>query len=360
MRKKQLLSLSVLFTSTFFCAPTFAQVNVSELIKSGPEDATKLADAYLTPLFKGFGIGLNSGWNYTANAKNAGRFDVRLSLSGALIPPSAKTFDVNKLGLSSSIRLAQGENSAAPTVAGSNMIGPRMEIFADDGQKLENFSLPKGAKLPAIPTGTLQITVGLPRGIDVTLRGIPQVKLGSDIGSINSMGGGIKLEVLRLITGKTVSKILPFDLAVAVGYNELNYKLPLEVKPSTNAAPKDNNQSTDFADQRAEAKISAINSELILSKKLLFFTPFVSVGYNSAKTNITLKGNYPIVTGSTLLATPTYTTFSDPVKINRSNLSGFRSNVGFQLNLAAFRFFAAYSMADYNALTAGIGLGIGK
>jgi hypothetical protein len=350
----------VLCSSTFFYVPTFGQIKVSQLVRSGPEDATKLADAYLTPLFKGFGVGLNSGWNYTANAKNTGRFDIRLSLTGALIPASAKTFDVNKLRLSNAIRLAQGENPKAPTVAGGKGTGPEMDIFDDQGRKLESFNLPAGVNLPSIPTGTLQATVGLPRGIDVTLRGIPQVKLGSDIGSVNSLGGGVKLEVLRLITGKTVSKILPFDLAVSLGYNEFNYKLPLDVQPSSNASPKDNNQSTDFSGQQVQAKVSAVNSEIILSKKLLFFTPFASVGYNSAKTNVALKGNYPIVTGATLLATPTYTTFTDPVKINRNNLSGFRSNVGFQLNLAAFRFFAAYSIADYNAVTAGIGLGIGK
>src|SRR6185503_19961176 len=34
----------------------------SALIQSGPADATKLVNAYGEPLFKGIGVGLNSGW----------------------------------------------------------------------------------------------------------------------------------------------------------------------------------------------------------------------------------------------------------------------------------------------------------
>ncbi len=36
----------------------FAQSGVSELVKSGPADAQKLAQAYLNPLFKGLGLSL--------------------------------------------------------------------------------------------------------------------------------------------------------------------------------------------------------------------------------------------------------------------------------------------------------------
>jgi hypothetical protein len=40
-----------------------AQSGFDNLLKSGPGDATKLVSAYADPLFKGFGVGLNSGWN---------------------------------------------------------------------------------------------------------------------------------------------------------------------------------------------------------------------------------------------------------------------------------------------------------
>ena len=40
-----------------------------QLIKSSPADATKLFQNFAEPMFKGFGTGLNSGWNNTAKTK---------------------------------------------------------------------------------------------------------------------------------------------------------------------------------------------------------------------------------------------------------------------------------------------------
>ena len=106
---------------------------------------------------------------------------MRLIVGGALIPASAKTFDVSKLELTNSIRLASGQNPITPTVAGAKTEGPLMEILDDDGTTvIENFNLPKGANLPLVPAGMLQATVGLPRGLDITARAIPEIKLGSD------------------------------------------------------------------------------------------------------------------------------------------------------------------------------------
>ena len=85
------------------------------------------------------------------------------------------------------------------------------------------------------------------------------------------------------------------------------------------------------------------------------FTPFLSVGYNSSRTNVSLNGDYPIQTGQ-----GTYTTFSNPININKRYVSGLRANVGFQLNLLLLRLYGSYSIAEYNSVNAGIGFGIGK
>jgi len=358
-----ILRTALLFTALTAVQQVSAQSNVSGLIKSGPEDAQRLAQAYLNPLFKGLGIGLNSGWNYTANAKNAGRFEFRIAGTMAFVPQGDKSFDVTKIGLSNSLRLKSGSPSA-PTAAGVKTAGPEMEVLDDNGNAIETFTLPKGANLSFVPAAQLQGTIGLPRGIDLTIRGMPQVNMGDDAGKLNMIGGGIKVELLRLITGKTVSSILPFDVAVAFGYTQLNYELNLDVQPPAGSIPQSPAEEKDFSTQMIDAKLSAVNTELILSKKLAVFTPFISVGYNSSHTDAKMKGNYPIVTDAAVVAGNTlvkyYTAFTDPVKVDKKDISGFRSNIGFQLNLAAFRLFAAYSLGEYNAVNAGIGLGIGK
>jgi len=360
--KKPVSIFRVIFVLMSVCAlqTASAQSSVSGLIKSGPEDAQKLAEAYLNPLFKGFGIGLDSGWNYTANAKSTGRFEFRISGTMAFIPDADKSFNVSKLGLSNSLQLVNSENYIAPTAAGSKNPGPAMKVLDDDGNEMETFNLPKGANFNFVPAAQLQGTIGLPRGIDLTLRGMPQVNMGDDAGRLSMIGGGIKVELLPLITGSTLSKVLPFDLAAAFGYTQLNYELGLDVQPPAGAIhDSSDGKNEDFSNQKIDAKLSAISTELILSKKLAFFTPFVSAGYNSSNTTAVLKGNYPIA-AKLENGTTYYTIFSDPVNIDKKDINGFRGNAGFQLNLAAFRLFAAYSLGEYNAVNAGIGIGVGK
>src|ERR1700761_4201691 len=78
-----------------------------QLIKSSPGDATKLLQNFAEPLFKGFGIGLNSGWNNTAKTKKLLHFELRITANVAMVPTSDQTFDVTKIGLSSHLTLDQ-------------------------------------------------------------------------------------------------------------------------------------------------------------------------------------------------------------------------------------------------------------
>lgn len=337
----------------------FSQSDVSALIKSGPADATKLAQAYLKPLFKGFGVGLNSGWNNTAHSKNLLRFDLRFGITGAVVPQTDETFDVSKIGLSNNVRPSNPAQTITPTLAGGNGNNTQLTVYDSNNQPLETFSMPKGAGLSLIPAPQLQGSIGLSRGVEFTLRAMPKINLGTDIGSIGMIGGGLKVELLPLISG-TVDKIFPLDLAVAVGYTQFNFEVPLDVSVPAGSQPASASQNQDFTNQRIEAQFSGINTEAIISKKFLVFTPFLSLGYHTSKTDAGLKGNYPIVTGATLLGQRTYTTFTDPVNINQRDIKGFRTNLGFQLNLAFFRIYGSYSMAEYNSFNGGIGFGLGK
>lgn len=349
---------SILCLFLLAAAPAFSQSDVSGLIKAGPDDATRLAQAYLKPLFKGIGVGLNSGWNNSAHSKNLLRFDFRLGLTGAVVPPKDEIFDVTKIGLSNNVRPTNPSQTQTPTVAGGSG-NTQLTVYDSNNQALETFTLPKGTGLGLIPAPQLQGTVGLSRGIDFTLRAMPKINLGQNYGSIGMFGGGLKLEVLPLISG-IVDKIFPLDLAVAIGYTQFTYDVPLDVPAPSGSQPAPGQTNQDFSNQRIEAKFSGINTEAIISKKFLIFTPFVSVGYNKAKTDGGLKGNYPMITGANLLGQKTYTVFTDPVNINQTDISGFRSNIGFQLNLAFFRIYGSYSMAEYNSFNGGIGFGFGK
>lgn len=337
----------------------YSQSDVSGLIKSSPADATKLAQAYLKPLFKGLGVGLNSGWNNSAHSKNLLRFDLRFGITGAVVPQPDESFDVTKIGLSNNVRPSNPAQTMAPTLSGSKDNSTRLTVYDNNNQALESFTLPGGTGIGLIPAPQLQGSIGLSRGLELSVRAMPTVKLGSDFGSIGMLGGGLKVELIPLISGMA-DKIFPIDIALAAGYTQFTYEVPLNVPAPAGAIPSSVTQPSDFSNQRVVAKFSGINTEFIVSKRILLFTPFISLGYNSAKTDAGMKGNYPMISGATPLGQKTYTVFTDPINIKQTDISGFRTNIGFQLNLAFFRIYGSYSMAEYNSFNGGLGFGLGK
>ncbi len=341
------------------CTQIHAQDYISALVKSGPADATKLANAYLEPLFKGFGYGINSGWNNTAKTKSLLGFDLRVSASAVFIPSSDKTFDITKIGLSNNVRPTDASRTIAPTIGGSGATAPQISVYDNNNRNIGTFTLPSGV-LSVIPAPQVQLTAGLVYHTEASLRYMPSVSFGSNVGSVSMIGFGLKHNILQDFVGKTVDKIIPVDLAVSAGFTQLKYHLPVNVQPDQGAQPKDGQQNTDFSNQRVNGTFNGFNAEVIVSKKILFFTPFASVGYLTSNTNVGLLGNFPITTGinNIVQQQPTYTTFTDPISIKERSVSSTKATLGFQLNLAFFRFYAAYTASQYQSVNAGIGFGL--
>lgn len=362
--KKQLLKAlfnTLIISLIFFKGTTFAQGDAAQLIKAGTADATILAGAYLNPLFKGIGFGMNSGWYNSAKTKNLGRFDLRIQATGALVPTSDRSFDIKSLNLSN-VRLSNPSGSGiTPTAFGDDTEGPEMVVTDNiNGTEVEltKFRMPQGSGFNIVPSPQVQLTVGLIMNTDLSVRFAP--KVGSDdFGKISSWGIGVKKELTSLLP---VKKIIPFDVSLAFGYNQISYKYDVPKEDQIN----ESNIPRNDLNQRLDAKFSGYTIDAILSKKLAVFTPFVSVGYNTAKTETGILGKYIIRDGIDPATTDPnnpiflYDTVEDPVAINKTTISGMRANVGFALHLAIFRLYGAYNIGEYQAVTAGIGFGIGK
>ncbi|WP_026902581.1 DUF6588 family protein [Pedobacter glucosidilyticus] len=331
------------------------QDDIGELVKAGKEDATKLAQAYLNPFFKGFGFGMNSGWFNSAKTKNLGRFDLRIQATGAFVPASDQRFDVSSLGLSNT-RVKAGQSNFTPTIFGDDNSASTIEVLDDNGDVAAEFQMPQGTGYNIAPSPQVQLTIGLIKNTDVSVRFVPSVKIG-DGGQINSWGVGIKKEITSFLPGKS-EKVIPVDISLAFGYNQVNvdYKIAVEDQVNYDNEVGGPNQGRDL-NQRVESKLSGFTVDAILSKKLAIFTPFISVGYNTAKTEVGVLGDYIIKTGS---GVNDKETIKDPIKINQKDISGMRAGVGFSLHLAIFRLYGAYNIGEYNAVTAGLGIGIGK
>lgn len=320
-----------------------AQQDVGGLFVGGPADATKLVNAYFDPLYKGLGLGLTDGWSNTAQSKGFLKFDVRVSASGAFVPQSARSYDVNTLGLSN-IKPAPGASSIGPTAFGDDHEGGKMEVYTNNGIPTGKFfNLPQGVGFHVVPSAQIQATLGLPKNIDVTLRAMPKIKLGDDLGSLSMIGFGAKVELLPLFMGSTTEKLIPVDIAIAGGFTQYKYSLDLNIDNVANS------------DQHIEAKFNGVNFDAIVSKKILFFTPFASIGYQTSNTNLKALGTYKFATSATTSAT-----YVDPISVKQTDIDGVRGSLGFQLKFGFFKFYGSYTAAKYSMVNAGIGLGIGK
>ncbi|MDB5159077.1 MAG: hypothetical protein JWR50_3784, partial [Mucilaginibacter sp.] len=269
-----LLSLTVLS----FKANAQSDDGISQLFKSGPADVNKLVNAYSNPLFKGFGNSLNGGWTNTAKTQNFLRFVIRISATESLVPDKDKTYNINSLNLTN---IKATGSPIAPTFGGDKNLSTDITVTdpANPNNKY-NTTLPKGV-VKYIPAPQVQLTVGLIKNTDVTVRFIPTIKVSDDVGKVGMFGIGFKHNLVNDIDPKHP---LPFDLAVAIGYTRLNYTKSLSVLPDDDNGGVSG--SHDFSNQSLEGHFSGFNTQVILSKKLLFFTPFVSVGYLTSSTKV--------------------------------------------------------------------------
>jgi hypothetical protein len=85
-----------------------------------------------------------------------------------IVPSSAETFDVSKIGLSSSLT----GTGLASTVAGPDIKGPLM-TYKPNGVSLITFNTPPGTAWKYVPVPTAQVGIGLPLGTELKLRFLP-------------------------------------------------------------------------------------------------------------------------------------------------------------------------------------------
>ena len=112
MKRSGLLMISLFFISL----ASFSQFKDVDFLRSAPTDGAKYIQAYFSPWANAFGSGLNGGWYNTAKPHKFGGFDITTNISVGMVPTSAETFDVTKIGLSSAISFSG--TGIASTAAG--------------------------------------------------------------------------------------------------------------------------------------------------------------------------------------------------------------------------------------------------
>lgn len=320
---------------------------MEDMLNSGSEDASTMMGHYLAPIFKGFGYGMNSGWYNTAKNHKVGGVDLMVTVAFAKVPDADLFYEfipANYTSLS-----VVGSDNLLPTVAGgASTINLETSVTVDTPTGpitvAKQFPAPGGIQpllddIPvvnlkaAVPMPMAQLTIGLIKNTDLTIRFVPN--LAGDSTSFKMFGLGVKHDVKQWIPG---IKKLPFDLAGFFGFTNMNFSAILQ-EPG----------------QMASYSMYATTGQVIVSKKLLVFTPYFAVGFNQFKSKVSLEGDYTIEDDiNPALAF----TITDPLSEKEYKGGGLRSTIGGRLKLAVFTFHADYTIQEYNTFTAGFGISV--
>jgi hypothetical protein len=342
-----LMIILVLFSSV-----SFSQFKNVDFLRSAPVDGVKYLQSYISPWANAFGSGLSGGWYNTAKPHKLGGFDITINTSVGIVPTSAETFDVSKIGMTS----LTGTGMVS-TVAGPSKDGPLL-TYKSGNTTLATFNAPQGANWRYIPVPTAQVGVGLPFGTELKFRFIPKIKIKD--GDVSLWGVGLLHSLMQYMPGH---KLTPFDVSLFAGYTKLQGNVPLGLKPdpSVNQAYVTYSSATAFSSQNMKVAVGSLNISAIGSVNLKVITFYGGVGYCKTQTTMSLSGNFP--TPTAILITP-FIQYNDSgvkkgsdfPKIDIKNFSGLRANVGFRLKLAVVTIHFDYTKAQYNVFTTGLGL----
>jgi len=344
-----------------------AQNEISDIFKSGLTDLNTVANGYLKPAGNSLAAGLGSNWYNTAAVHKAWGFDLTVGASVVMAPQSDGTFDISGL---TNLKPTIAGTTLAPTFTGKGD-GVGLTLYQPSklsngsnnplsGQEIVSFTTPKGVS-KYIPAPTLQLTIGVPVINDVSIRWMPTVKVSNAEASL--WGIGIKHNFKQWIPG---IKLLPFDASVLVAYTQLNVKYGFpasaQITPdqlvSNGLGYVPDPNLNDYSTQGMQMTAKSFTAGLIVSKTLLFFTPYVGVGISKTNFNLDLVGNYPTL-GDPVASGSTYKmqikNVGDPVKVTGAETMP-NATFGFRLKFAVISIHAQYVAQKYATASAGFGI----
>jgi hypothetical protein len=343
--------LTLMLVGLFFISHIAKSQDFGEVFRAGPDDAEKYLESYIDPIMMSFNNGLSGGWVNTAKTHKLLGFDLTVSANIANIPDDDKLWQFRNADFSN-LQLRTGSETTLPTAVG----GPTNEELVVRGNaqigsiNFTNESDPFPAAdgydtedlpIAGFPVPTFHLGVGLVKNTDLKIRFVPSIN--TDDLSFNMWGVGVLHDVKQWIPGL---KLVPMDISAFVGHTSLKAEFDID-ESST-----DSNGYTYSADGTAEFKASSTVIQVLASKKLAIFTPYVGLGYNIAGSSFKVNGEFVYSDGFQT------ETVEDPIDLSFGGGSSPRVTIGAQIKLLILTVHADYSIQKYNTFTAGVGLSI--
>ena len=326
----------------FFLALSVFSISKAQdlnLFISGLEDAERFANAYLAPVQEAGIYSMSNGWYNTADAKPLGGFEISIigNITGFKNKDDKKSFlldpnDYENLNFVDSPGQAQEVSTALGGIEG-------VTVFVEEGGIVETFELPAGLEaedFDFIPSGYIQASVGLIKGLEVKARFLPKISFEDDA-EIGLFGAGIQYEFTKLLPA---DKVLPVAISAVIGYTNLSGEYDF----TDSFEVQGENQSI-------EASIRTWNfSAVVSTRKIPVINFYGGLGYITGSSDIDLLGEYEVTAG------PFQETYTDPFMVSQ-DASGVVATLGTKIKLGFFRLNAEYNISEFSTFTAGMSFG---
>ncbi|AEM69557.1 hypothetical protein Murru_0503 [Allomuricauda ruestringensis DSM 13258] len=315
--------------------------DLNDIFVSGVADAERFSNAYLAPVSEASIYSISNGWYNTAEAKPLGGFEISIigNMTGFKNKDDKKAFLLDPADYEN-LDFVNNPGQARMVATGLGDI-EGVEVFVDDESSLfrQEFELPTGLSaenLNFIPSGYLQGSVGLIKGLEVKARFLPKIKFDDDA-KIGLFGAGLQYDFTKMLPA---DKMLPVAISAVIGYTNLNGEYDFT--------------DSDFIEgenQRIDASFKTWNFSAVVSTKNIPVINFYGgLGYITGKSDIDLLGTYE-ANG------PFFSeTVEDPFSVSKK-ASGVSANLGTKLKLGFFRLNAEYNISEFSTFTFGVNFG---
>nr|WP_297783763.1 DUF6588 family protein [uncultured Allomuricauda sp.] len=315
--------------------------DLNDIFVSGVADAEQFANAYLAPVSEASIYSISNGWYNTADAKPLGGFEISIigNMTGFKNKDDKKAFLLDPADYEN-LDFVNNPGQARMVATGLGDI-EGVNVFVEDENGLfrEEFELPTGLSaenLNFIPSGYLQGSVGLIKGLEVKARFLPKIKFDDDA-KIGLFGAGLQYDFTKMLPA---DKLLPVAISAVIGYTNLNGEYDFT-----------DSSTIDGSDQRLDASFKTWNFSAVVSTRNIPVINFYGgIGYITGKSDIDLLGTYE-ANG------PFFSeTVVDPFSVSKK-ASGVSANIGTKLKLGFFRLNAEYNISEFSTFTFGVNFG---
>jgi len=288
-----------------------------------------LLRGYTQPLVTAFGSGISSGLFHSAYSHDVLGLDIGVHGIFVSIPSSAKYFDGTALICSLGLGGLVCDSVELENL--STVFGP-----ADSTRVLTSGNavavppvVPGGFNLSYVPLVVPQLNIGLVSGLEVGIRYLPFRFQGS---SVRLMGISVKQELTKL----PLISMTPMPLAIALGGAY---------------------QAFDINDSLGEQIVNSRtwSVQLLMSKRIAVFEPFVGVGIEGTKVHFPYEFKYdvPDINNPGSLVTVT-----EAIDIEMHGENEYRAMFGFSLRLGFVLLHYDYNIMPYATHNAMIALSV--